>query len=67
MRRGEKRGSLAVFPPPPLYSRESLLAGCGPAEISIGYLDVLSRPVPVLVKFGLENYITGKLKYIKPR
>ena len=66
-RRREKRGSLAVFPPPPLYSRESLLAGCGPAEISIGYLDVLSRPVPVLVKFWLENYITGKLRYIKPR
>ena len=43
LRRHEKRGSLADFPPPPLYSRENLLAGCGPAEISIGYLDVLSR------------------------
>ena len=58
---------LSFHPPPPLYSRESLLAGCGPAEISIGYLDVLSRRVPVLVKFSLENYITGKLRFIKPR
>ena len=54
-------------PPPPPYSRESLLARCRPSEMSIGYLDVLSRPVPVLVKFWLENYITGKLRYIKPR
>ena len=68
--RGPTRGSLAVFPPPPLYTRESLLAGYGPAEISIGYLDVLSKHVPVLVKFWLDlmivkcnYYITGKLRY----